>query len=100
MDYPRPGRRVLVNHHAAIIRMLVNNELNRYKVGTGTEGLIEDKNGSITISLSHNKSSTPNANWLPAHDGIFRLFHTYQPKDAVMNNDWKLPLVTKLTDSR
>lgn len=76
--------------------MLVNNELNRYKVGTDTEGLVVGKDGSVTITLSHKKPTDPNANWLPAPEGNFyMLFRMYQPKEAVMNNDWKLPQVTK-----
>lgn len=85
-----------ITMYDATSKMLVNNELNRYKVGTDTEGLIKAKDGSITISLSHNKPADPNANWLPAPEGNFYLlFRMYQPKDAVMNNEWKLPQVTK-----
>ncbi|WP_151995908.1 DUF1254 domain-containing protein [Buttiauxella massiliensis] len=85
-----------ITMYDAKTKMLVNNELNRYKVGTDTEGLVKGSDGSITVSLSHKKPTDPKVNWLPAPEGNFYLlFRMYQPKDAVMKNEWKLPQVTK-----
>ncbi len=77
-------------------KMLVNNELNRYKIGDDTPGIVKGKDGSITVRLSHSKPVDSNVNWLPAPDkGFYLLFRMYQPKDAVMNGEWKLPEVVK-----
>ncbi|HGG6603496.1 TPA: DUF1214 domain-containing protein [Salmonella enterica subsp. enterica serovar Warragul] len=53
----------------------------------------------MAVLLFHSaikKPTDPNVNWLPAPEGNFYLlFRMYQPQDAVMNNEWKLPQVTK-----
>lgn len=77
-------------------KMLVDNELNRYKIGDDTPGLVKDKDGGITITIAHKKPADANANWLPASEnGFYLLFRMYQPTDAVMSGNWKLPEVTK-----
>ncbi|HGG6603495.1 TPA: DUF1214 domain-containing protein [Salmonella enterica subsp. enterica serovar Warragul] len=48
-----------ITMYDAKTKMLVNNELNRYKVGTDTEGLVKGPDGSITVSLSHKKTYRP-----------------------------------------
>ncbi|HEY2455516.1 MAG TPA: DUF1254 domain-containing protein [Scandinavium sp.] len=77
-------------------KMMVNNELNRYKVGSDTEGLVKGKDGSISITLSHQKPTDTSTNWLPAPEGNFYvILRMYQPKEAVMDNEWKMPKVVK-----
>jgi hypothetical protein len=35
--------------------------------------------------------SGPEANWLSAHNGPFRIIHLYAPKSQVLRGTWKLP---------
>ncbi|MCQ8230386.1 DUF1214 domain-containing protein [Pantoea trifolii] len=75
-------------------KMLVDNALNRYKIGSDTKGLVKGKDGTLKLIISHAKPSDADANWLPAPEHNFYLmFRLYQPKDSVMNGSWKLPQV-------
>lgn len=77
-------------------KMLVDNALNRYKIGSDTPGLVRGKDGTLKVTISHAKPSDAAANWLPAPEHNFYLmFRLYQPKDSVMNGSWKLPQVVK-----
>jgi len=77
-------------------KMLVDNALNRYKIGSDTKGLVKGKDGSLKLIISHAKPSDAAANWLPAPEHNFYLmFRLYQPKDSVMDGSWKLPEVEK-----
>lgn len=79
-------------------KMLVDNELNRYKVGTDTKGLKVAADGSITIPISHQKPQGENAaNWLPAPEGGFYvLLRLYQPSKDVLSGKWELPQLNKV----
>ncbi|MEL7696459.1 MULTISPECIES: DUF1214 domain-containing protein [Pantoea] len=88
-----------VTIYDADTKMLVDNPLNRYKIGSDTQGLVKDKDGSLNITLSHTQPEDKNANWLPAPEGNFYLlFRLYQPKDSVMDGSWKLPEVVRKTE--
>ena len=77
-------------------KMLVDNALNRYKIGSDTKGLVKGKDGTLKVTISHAKPSDADANWLPAPEHNFYLmFRLYQPKDSVMNGSWKLPQVVR-----
>lgn len=76
--------------------MLVENPVNRYKVGSDTKGLAKEKDGSLKIVISHEKPTGKDVNWLPAPEhNFYLLFRMYQPKEAVMDGSWKLPEVVK-----
>lgn len=79
-------------------KMLVDNEINRYKVGTDTQGLKVAADGSITIPISHKKPQCENAaNWLPApQGGFYVLLRLYQPKEEVLSGKWQLPQLNKV----
>ena len=80
-------------------KMLVDNPLNRYKIGSDTKGLVKGKDGSLKVTISHAKPSDATANWLPAPEHNFYLmFRLYQPKDSVMDGSWKLPEVERKTE--
>jgi hypothetical protein len=66
---------------AATDKLLVDNPIDRYKIGTDTKGLETAPDGSITIVISRDRPTGENAsNWLPAPDGLFSLFlRLYQP---------------------
>ncbi len=79
-------------------KMLVDNEINRYKVGTDTVGLKILEDGSFDVPIQHTK---PNgdfaANWLPAPKGDFYIIlRMYQPNAAILSGEYKLPQVEKL----
>lgn len=85
-----------ITMYDADTKMLVDNPLNRYKVGSDTQGLVKGKDGSMKIVISHEKPADAGANWLPAPEhNFYLLFRMYQPKDAVMDGSWKMPEVIK-----
>lgn len=80
----------------AASKMLVENPINRYKVGTDTPGLTKDSKGNVSIRVSHEKPADPQVNWLPAPTGPFYLMlRIYQPKPAVVDGSYQLPQVHK-----
>jgi hypothetical protein len=79
-------------------KMLVENPIQRYKVGTDTQGLVRAADGSITIPVQADKPTGENAaNWLPAPKGDFYfLLRLYQPNDGILSGEYKLPQVNKV----
>lgn len=76
-------------------KMLVPNELARYKIGSDTAGLKKNANGSFTLQVQH-AAPADKANWLPAPDGDFYvILRMYQPNDDILSGKWKIPQVTK-----
>jgi hypothetical protein len=78
-------------------KMLVANPIQRYKVGTDTEGLKKAADGSVTIAIQNEQpAATTDTNWLPAPAGDFYvILRMYQPTDAVLDGTWQLPQVTR-----
>ena len=76
-------------------KMLIANEIDRYKVGSDTAGLKARDDGSFEIPISHAKPTGDFAgNWLPAPEGEFYLIlRIYQPKESVLSGTWQLPNV-------
>jgi len=75
-------------------RFMVENPINRHKIGTTTEGLVRNEDGSLTIHISHAEPIDPKAlaNWLPAPDGQFMLqIRLYEPEDSVVKGEFELP---------
>lgn len=79
-------------------KMLVANDIGRYKVGSDTPGLKIAQDGSITIPISHTKPTGEDAaNWLPAPSGNFYvILRMYQPSDAILSGKWALPQLNKV----
>ena len=79
-------------------KLLVANDIKRYKVGTDTEGLRTAPDGSITIPISHEKPTGEDAaNWLPAPEGDFLLeYRFYQPTEDLLSGKWEMPQVEKV----
>jgi len=70
---------------------MVENPINRYLINNRTEGLIRGKDGSLTITISHNEPTNPveRANWLPAPEGDFyMIMRIYMPKPSVLDGSW------------
>jgi hypothetical protein len=78
-------------------KLLVENPIGRYKVGSDTKGLVIGADSSIVIKLSHGAPSGEAAkNWLPTPDGPFYLvLRLYQPRTEVLKGEYQLPQVVQ-----
>jgi hypothetical protein len=76
----------------------VDNPLNRYSVGTYTQGLKNNTDGSLDIYLQNvSPGADKESNWLPAPAGAFSMFmRLYLPQPQALNGTWQLPLVQKV----
>lgn len=79
-------------------KMLVENPIERYKVGSDTRGLRTNADGSCTIPIQHAEPTGPDAaNWLPAPGGTFFLvFRFYQPRNELLDGTYPLPRLVKV----
>ncbi|MEJ8848560.1 DUF1254 domain-containing protein [Variovorax rhizosphaerae] len=76
-------------------KMLVPNELARYKIGSDTAGLKKNADGSFTLQVQH-EAPSDKSNWLPAPDGGFYvILRMYQPNDDILSGEWVLPQMTR-----
>ena len=70
---------------------LVDNEIDRHSIGDRTPGLRRDADGSITITLGHQRPDET-ANWLPTPDGPCVLaLRAYEGQPEVVAADWFPP---------
>jgi hypothetical protein len=78
-------------------RLLVENPLSRYAIGSRTEGLKSNDDGSIDIYL---QSETPGAdaesNWLPTPENgnFYMVLRMYGPQGTLLDGSWKAPQPT------
>lgn len=78
-------------------KMLIANEIKRYKVGDDTPGLKTAADDSLDVVISHTKPKDDSVNWLPAPAGGFYLvLRIYQPKEAILDGSWEFPQVEPL----
>ncbi|VTR75536.1 DUF1254 domain-containing protein [Cellulomonas hominis] len=78
---------------------LVANPADRYSVGDRTPGLVRDRDGGLTITMSHSRPADPDAaaNWLPAPEGPFRpVLRMYVPRAPVLDGTYRLPPVVRV----
>ncbi|MEM9326953.1 MAG: DUF1214 domain-containing protein, partial [Bacteroidota bacterium] len=88
-----------ITMYDAVDRFMVQNEIDRYKVASMTEGLVYNEDGSLTIYISYARPNDPKqlANWLPAPNDDFMLqCRLYEPKQAVVDGGFKLPDLFKI----
>ncbi len=73
------------------------NPLNRYSLGDRTPRLRRDRDGGLTIIVSHRAPpAAQRSNWLPAPAGSFSLYlRLYEPKPAAVHGRWRPPLVVR-----
>lgn len=77
-------------------KMLVANPLGRYKIGSDTQGLEINPDGSFTLLIQHD-APADTSNWLPAPKGNFNLFlRFYQPRKELLTGDYPLPELVKV----
>ncbi len=68
----------------------------RCTIGSTTDGIKYDDDGSITILIQHERPEET-ANWLPAPDAIFNLtLRMYGPSADVLAGNYRLPAVEKV----
>jgi hypothetical protein len=79
-------------------KRLVENPIQRYKVGTDTQGLKKGADGSITIAVQNEQpDQASDVNWLPAPKGDFYvILRLYQPSDAILNESYPMPQMTRV----
>lgn len=79
-------------------KMLVENSINRFKVGTDTKGRTKAADGSFTIPVGADQPSGDGAaNWLPAPKGDFYvILRMYQPNNDILSGKYQLPQLRKV----
>jgi hypothetical protein len=67
-------------------------------VGSLTEGLKKNKDGTIDVYFGPKAPKGESANWMPTVKGkrFFLLFRFYGPKAPLFTKAWKLPDVQKV----
>jgi hypothetical protein len=78
-------------------RLMVENSLNRYKIGSADK-LKAAADGSTTLYIqSDSPGKDKESNWLPAPKaGFYMLMRMYLPKVEVLNGQYELPGVVKV----
>ena len=75
-------------------RLLVENALNRYAIGSRTPGLKTNPDGSVDIYLqSKSPGSDKESNWLPSPPtgAYYVILRMYGPQGALLNGSWASP---------
>jgi hypothetical protein len=71
----------------------VENAFARYSIGSTTDGLQNNPDGSLTIHIQKDRPADT-ANWLPAPDGPFNVtMRLYGPAPSVLDGSYRLPAV-------
>ncbi len=75
----------------------IENDFKRYSIGSTTDGLKTDADGSVTIYIQHeNPGADKQANWLPASADAFNLtMRLYGAESSVLDGSYRLPAVTR-----
>jgi hypothetical protein len=74
--------------------LFVENGFGRYSIGSTTDGLEPDPDGSLTILVQYEKPDNT-ANWLPAPKGEFNLtLRMYGPRTEVLDGTYRIPAIT------
>ena len=78
-------------------RLMVENSINRYKIGSADK-LKTNADGSITLYIqADSPGKDKESNWLPApKEPFYMLFRMYLPKIEVLNGQYELPGVKQI----
>jgi len=77
-------------------RFFTDNAIGRYAIGDRTPGLQYGDDGSLTLTISHQRPATGDSNWLPAPDGSFYLIlRLYHPSSDFMAGGYDIPPVQR-----
>ena len=78
--------------------LFFDNPLDRYALGDRSPGLRRDRDGGLTIRVSH--AAPPvgrRGNWLPAPAGPFALYlRLYEPRPVAVSGAWRPPAVRRV----
>ncbi len=76
----------------------VENDFKRYSIGSTTDGLKYNKDGSIDLYIQNeNPGKDKQSNWLPAPKGSFNLtMRLYGAESPILNGSYHLPGVQKI----
>jgi hypothetical protein len=79
-------------------QLLIENEMNRYVIGSDTKGLQYNDDGSLDVYIQKgNPGKVKVSNWLPAHDGKFSLqSRIYWPESTALDPLYAPPAVQKV----
>ena len=74
----------------------IENDFKRYSIGSTTEGLKTDPEGSVTIQIQ-NEPPADTSNWLPAPKGPFNLtMRLYGAQTPILDGSYRLPGVKRV----
>lgn len=78
-------------------RLMIDNPIDRYSIGSRTPGLQYDADGSLVLHVRPDPPPTgARSNWLPTPRGRFYLnARAYPPRQAFQNGSYRLPPVRK-----
>ncbi|MBS2213622.1 DUF1254 domain-containing protein [Carboxylicivirga mesophila] len=78
-------------------QLLIENEIDRYVIGSATKGLKYNEDGSLDVYIQkENPGRDKVSNWLPAHDGPFSLqTRIYWPEPSALAPLYTMPAVQK-----
>ncbi len=78
-------------------QLLIENEIERYVIGSATKGLKYNEDGSLDVYIQkENPGKDKVSNWLPAHDGPFSLqTRIYWPEPSALDPLYTMPAVQK-----
>ncbi len=75
----------------------VENPINRYKIGSLTEGLKFNADGSLDIYIQHEAPVGHESNWLPASEGDFYLMmRFYNGEKEILDRTYTIPPFKKV----
>ena len=76
--------------------LFVENDFGRYSIGSTTDGLKTNADGSLTILIQKDRPADT-SNWLPAPSGPFNLtMRFYGPETPVLDGSYRLPAVRRV----
>lgn len=78
-------------------RLLVENPLGRYAIGSRTDGLKTNPDGSVDIYLQNESpGAEAESNWLPTPEtgNFYMILRMYGPQGALLNGSWEAPQPT------
>jgi hypothetical protein len=75
---------------------LYENAIKRYAIGSATEGLVFDDDGSLEIAIQHDEPTDTKVNWLPAPEGPFMMIiRLYQPSEDLLEGRYEMPRLVR-----
>ena len=76
----------------------IENDFMRYSIGSTTDGLRADADGSITVYIQHDDpGETKQSNWLPAPGDSFNFtMRLYGADSHILDGSYRLPGVRRV----